>query len=191
LPGLKQRASKQLEAFLLDNGIASMDCFRMLPGLPATGPWPEQFSANGRGTHREGFVVEFLPEMAPAWVGNFQRGLTIYCRRCRGPSLSARDKSAEADCGFRRPNRQSLRCSCVQLGDLQQRPLAGSLGLHCEAVADPEVLLSGVWDLYVNENTLTGHAWDAINERGERFSVDLNTGDVTGGAYEVPDEGSS
>lgn len=39
-----------------------MEPFRTLVGLPATGPWPEQFSATGRGTHREGFVVELNPE---------------------------------------------------------------------------------------------------------------------------------
>ncbi len=55
-----------------------MERFRVLPGLPATGDWPEQFSATGRGTHREGFVVEFLPEKRPPWIGNFQPGLTPY-----------------------------------------------------------------------------------------------------------------
>ena len=53
-----------------------MEPFRTLVGLPATGPWPEQFSATGRGTHREGFVVEFNPGTSSSWVGNFQRGLT-------------------------------------------------------------------------------------------------------------------
>jgi hypothetical protein len=34
-----------------------MERFRILPGLPATGPWPEQFS---------------LPMTKTSWVGNFQ-----------------------------------------------------------------------------------------------------------------------
>jgi hypothetical protein len=55
-----------------------MERFRLLPGLPATGPDPEQFSATGHGTHREGFVVEFLPEGNPAWIGNFQPGMTEF-----------------------------------------------------------------------------------------------------------------
>jgi hypothetical protein len=55
-----------------------MERFRVLPGLPATGPWPEQFNAGGGGTHREGFVVEFAPEGKPTWVGNFQPGMTGY-----------------------------------------------------------------------------------------------------------------
>lgn len=52
--------------------------FEKLPGLPATGPWPEQFSATGMGKHREGVVVRFSPAVGPAWVGNFQRGLTRF-----------------------------------------------------------------------------------------------------------------
>src|SRR5437870_3458051 len=55
-----------------------MGRFRVLPGLPATGAGPEQFSETGRGKHSEGFVVEFFPEMKPSWVGNFQPGLTSY-----------------------------------------------------------------------------------------------------------------
>jgi hypothetical protein len=53
-----------------------MERFRVLAGLPATGPWPEQFSESDQGTHREGFVVEFSPEAKSAWVGNFQPGVT-------------------------------------------------------------------------------------------------------------------
>src|SRR2546428_180401 len=55
-----------------------MGRFRVLPGLPATGAWAEQFSETGSGKHSEGFVVEFFPEMNPSWVGNFQPGLTSY-----------------------------------------------------------------------------------------------------------------
>jgi hypothetical protein len=52
--------------------------FRELPGLPAYGPMPLQFSSTGQGMHREGFVIEFLPETEERWVGNFQPGLTGY-----------------------------------------------------------------------------------------------------------------
>src|SRR5437879_2745089 len=55
-----------------------MEIFRVLPGLPTSGPWPEQFSSTGQGMHREGFVVEFSPEGKPPWVGNFQPGMTGY-----------------------------------------------------------------------------------------------------------------
>lgn len=47
--------------------------FEILPGLPGTGPFPEQFTMSG-GTHREGFVVRFTADGGETWVGNFQRG---------------------------------------------------------------------------------------------------------------------
>src|SRR5690606_11352541 len=56
----------------------SMAEFRELPGLPAYGPMPLQFSSTGQGAHREGFVVEFLPDTDECWVGNFQPGLSSY-----------------------------------------------------------------------------------------------------------------
>jgi len=46
--------------------------FEVLPGLSGVGPYPEQFSATGKGTHREGFVVRFHPHLSESWVGNFQ-----------------------------------------------------------------------------------------------------------------------
>ncbi len=51
--------------------------FKILDGLPTSGPLPNQFSASGQGTHSEGFVVEFNSGKE-SWVGNFQRGLTYF-----------------------------------------------------------------------------------------------------------------
>lgn len=45
--------------------------YEILPGLPGTGPYPEQFSTQG-GTHREGLVVRFTSCEGESWVGNFQ-----------------------------------------------------------------------------------------------------------------------
>ena len=55
--------------------------FEILTGLPGTGPWPEQFSATGLGTHSEGFVVRFVPDHGEAWIGNFLPGLTPWQAR--------------------------------------------------------------------------------------------------------------
>ena len=60
------------------NNNEIVDLFRILPGLSATGPWPEQFTATGRGSHSEGVVVEFNPDTSRSWVGNFQPGGTAY-----------------------------------------------------------------------------------------------------------------
>lgn len=57
--------------------------FKILPGLPGTGQYPKQFSNTGRGTYREGFVVEVQSDTGGKWVGNFQPGLSdfssVYC----------------------------------------------------------------------------------------------------------------
>lgn len=51
--------------------------YDILPGLPGTGPYPEQFSTHG-GTHREGFVVRFTAPTGESWVGNFQPYFDTY-----------------------------------------------------------------------------------------------------------------
>jgi hypothetical protein len=48
---------------------------KILEGLPPYGELPQQFSATGLGTHREGLVVQFVPVSGGPWVGNFQRGM--------------------------------------------------------------------------------------------------------------------
>jgi hypothetical protein len=52
-----------------------MERYKILEGLPPYGDVPQQFSATGMGTYREGFVVQFSPNTTPVWVGNFQRGM--------------------------------------------------------------------------------------------------------------------
>ncbi len=55
-----------------------MMTWRILPHLPAKGPLPRQFSATGRGTYQECFVVEFYPDEERRWVGNFQPGFNTH-----------------------------------------------------------------------------------------------------------------
>jgi hypothetical protein len=58
--------------------VFMMPSVRVLPGLPPYGAPPEPFSSTGLGSHREGFVVEFVPDDGPTWVGNFQHGSTSF-----------------------------------------------------------------------------------------------------------------
>lgn len=55
-----------------------MGDWKILKGLPAEGPLAVPFSTNGRGTHSEGLVVEFVSETGERWVGNFQPGITEF-----------------------------------------------------------------------------------------------------------------
>jgi hypothetical protein len=56
-----------------------MGIFKVLSGLPSTGPMYLPFSAKGSEKFSEGFVVQFLPGNAEQeWVGNFSKGLTSF-----------------------------------------------------------------------------------------------------------------
>jgi hypothetical protein len=55
-----------------------MTSFEILSGMPASGPYPEQFTLGTRSTHGEGFVLRVIPDDAESWVGNYQRGGSGY-----------------------------------------------------------------------------------------------------------------
>src|SRR5687767_1017879 len=55
-----------------------MKCFKVLPGLPSSGPMYIPFSATGLARFSEGLVVEFQPPTGDSWVGNFAKGLTQF-----------------------------------------------------------------------------------------------------------------
>jgi hypothetical protein len=55
-----------------------MDCFKVLPGLPSTGPMYIPFTATGHGKYSEGLAVEFQAPTGDPWVGNFAKGLTLF-----------------------------------------------------------------------------------------------------------------
>jgi hypothetical protein len=172
--------------------------FRILPGLPASGPWPVQFSQTGQGTHREGFVVEFSPVGKQTWVGNFQPGMTSYNSVL--PNLDG--KSFIVIAGGQ-----------AYVVDPSERRLLGTFGGDVHAVlADPDlsvfVISNGVWleawertgmrwrtrriswdgisKLRIENETVKGEAWSPIDDRDYPFAVDLQTGAVEGGSYNGP-----
>jgi hypothetical protein len=175
-----------------------MERFRVLPGLPATGPWPGQFSASDRGTHREGFVVEFSPEGKPAWVGNFQPGAASYSAVL--PHLDGTSWIVIAG-------------GQAYVIDPEERRLLAVFGGYINmALAVPSANLlvtdNGVWleawdksglrwrsrriswdgmrDLRIENGKIKGEAWSAPDDCEYPFAVDLTTGAVEGGCYDVP-----
>jgi hypothetical protein len=179
--------------------LASMQRFRVLAGLPATGPLPEQFSTTGRGTHREGFVVEFLPEGKSSWVGNFQPGSTDYFA-----VLPYFDSTALMVFSGGR----------AYVIDADERRLLHTFGGHLELALVPSAKLliliggthidawesmglrwrtrriswDGMSDIRVENNKLKGKAWSPIDDLDYPFEVDLATGFVEGGSYNGPKE---
>ncbi len=52
--------------------------------MPPYGDWPERFPATVRG--REGFVVRFVPDRQPAWVGNSFGDMSAFDHVCDYPN---------------------------------------------------------------------------------------------------------
>ncbi len=181
-----------------------MSTFEELAGLPGSGPWPEQFSATGRGTHREGFVVKFVPDRGASWIGNFQPGLT---------SLHG---------VYRHPNRHHLLVVSGGQGyvvDPETRALIQTVGGAIQSVhihADHELLLldhqgiafeaigrtgrawrtrrlswDGFGDLKIGRNEIVGKGWNAVDKRWQPFSVDVRTGRSSGGGCQSSDADES
>ncbi len=172
--------------------------FEILPGLPSSGPLPEQFSATGHGTHSEGFVVRFLPEQTSSWVGNFQGGFG----ECQGV--------------FPHPNGSHLivlASGQAYIVDPESRALLHHFGADIAAVLEvPEidalVFTNGLWfeaygasghlwrsqrlswdgvrSLSRSELTLRGEAYSPLDDSWHPFSVDLTSGHAEGGSYNGP-----
>lgn len=169
--------------------------FERLPGLPGTGPVPEQFSETGLGRHQEGLVVRFTPANGEAWVGNFQSGLAGYEEILPHPD-----------------GRHIVVVAGGQgyIIDPETRRLTGCVGGAIDAayqVAEPPLLIvadgnhfealgaggfhwrtrrlswDGFRNVTIRGGQLLGEAWDPMNERRCPFEVDLATGAAAGGSF--------
>lgn len=158
-----------------------------------------QFSVDGRGTHREGFVVEFKCA-AGDWVGNFQRGGIGF------------------DAAVRHPDGESVIVVAGGQGyvvDASRRMVTMMVGANITRVivnTPEQVVLSTFtdfralsaggqqwrtrrlsWDgfqsLRIESGDLVGKAWTPVGDRWIEFRVQLATGEATGGAYPQGTEG--
>ncbi|WP_146588924.1 hypothetical protein [Posidoniimonas polymericola] len=172
--------------------------YEILPGLPSTGPMPEQFSATGMGKHSEGFVVRFHSSAGDPWVGNFQGGLG----ECEGV--------------YREPGLRHLivvSAGQAYVVDPEERALVRTFGggiCHVLPVPDLELLVfdNGIWlegmgasglawktrrlswdgfrELRVAGSSLFGEAYTPMGDSWHEFEVDLETGEAVGGSYNGP-----
>jgi hypothetical protein len=171
----------------------------VLPGLPGTGRWPEQFGSGGGWDHQEGFVVEFSPEGKSAWVGNFQPGAGhcnavlplpdanrfIVIARGHGFIVDITERALLATFGGR-------------IHSFVPAPEAGLLifesGTELEAWdaktgvmrwRTARISWDGLRNLRVICGQIEGEAWNPAPDRWTPFSVDLRTGKVNGGSYRI------
>jgi hypothetical protein len=170
--------------------------FVILPGLPGEGPYPEQFT-NAGGTHREGFVVQIVPESGEPWVGNFQRGHGTLTRVVAHPGgrlllVIARGLAYPVDTETRRmvgPPTDAITGACQSAGWVALASFTGLVvfGPDGERWQTPQVAWDGIEDLRIEGNRLFARGWNAILEQWEPIEIDLETHQVLKHAFEGPD----
>lgn len=168
------------------------ELFEVLPGLPGVGPLPDQFTATGRGTHSEGFVVRFHPPSAESWVGNFQPGMC----GCDGVFMHPDGRTVIVLSGGQayHLDPQSRTClryfgGCIStvireglrglvlLADSEQLWLLESAGLRW---VSERVSLDGIRDLRIEPDAIVGEAYAPMSDRWYSIAVSLDTGRLRG-----------
>ena len=169
--------------------------FEVLPGLPGVGPYPEQFSATGKGTYHEGFVVKFHPRSSESWVGNFQSGRHGFTGALPHPDgrtviVVAGGQAYHVDPETRVLLRQfggrisevmkeQGRGLLIFADDLRLWAMSAS-GTRRET---RRISWDGIRGLTLDGDSIVGEAHDPMSDSWCRFSVDVETGKVTGGSY--------
>jgi len=173
--------------------------FEILDGMPAHGPYPEQFSATGRGTHREGLVLRVRPPHAEAWVGNFQRGLTSYDVVHLHPNSRDLVVVAGGEGYIVEPSSRRLIATfggqiCWSRSFVEHRLLLFHNGLWFDAHGSSGPLwqtrrlsFDGIRVRSIEWPWLRGEAWTFDGDRWEPFAVDLRSGEASGGTYCFPE----
>jgi len=169
--------------------------FRELPGLPAYGPMPLQFSSTGQGMHREGFVVEFLPGREDKWVGNFQLGLTGYRAVVAHPDGRCFIVISGGEAYVVDPRAKKV--EEVFGGQIEFVALVSEIdalvfgnGLWFDIVRPDgcrattrRISWDGMTEIAINGSRLRGQAYDPLSESSVPFEVNLLDATHTGGSY--------
>jgi|SRR5436190_12223360 len=170
-----------------------MNSFKILPGLPSSGELPVQFSESGTGTHREGFVVQFMPASGPPWIGNFQGGVSGVSEVLLHPDGSSVIIVADGQAYIVNPESRELLGTFG--GDIEAAiPIIESNfiifgnGLWFEGYGATGCLWRSrriSWDgmraLSLNGDQLSGEAW-GLADVWLPFVLDIHSGECDGGA---------
>jgi len=172
--------------------------FEILEGLPPYGPLAESFAA-ARGSSSEGFVVRFFPDQGESWVGNFPAG------------------SSRRNVVFEHPNKRDFivvaggdgyvidpvtrQCSNRFGGDIdtiislpELTAIVFGNGLWFEALGtngylwrSKRISWDGIQNIKQEGLLLSGEAWSPPDDCWYPFSLDLQSGEFTGGSYSFPE----
>ncbi len=172
--------------------------YEILTGLPGTGPYPEQFSIDGRGTFREGLVIRFHPSDGEPWIGNFQYGAygmtgahlhpdgrtVIAIARGTAYHINPNTRKLIRTIGFTVGNVVASSANqLVVLSDCTTLWLVHADGRIHES---ERISWDDPMDLGIGERHVFGIASDLDHEEGLPFAVDIETGKVTGGIMVLP-----
>jgi hypothetical protein len=173
-----------------------MPLFEVLPGLPPYGHSPTPFPGSGYGAHRQGFVVRFNGDAADSWVGNFQPGLNNFSGAFVHPDgkrvvvvsggniyiVDPQTKIAEESGGMVR--------SVIPIPEMNALLLDEDIYLSLIRVGGgwqtKRLSWDGIRNLAVASGFATGEGW-RYDDTWHQFSVSLETGQLSGGAYDGPD----
>lgn len=174
-----------------------MTKFRELPGLPPYGPMPKQFSSTGQGTHREGYVVEFLPASENKWIANFQPGLSNFYTILEHPNGEDIIVIAGSAVYVVSPVTKALKSTfggqlefCAFVDRIDSFVLGN--GLWFEIVPKEgkgwqtkRISWDGMRNIEIADTLLTGEAYDPMTDKWLPFEVNLIEGSHQGGNYNV------
>ena len=175
-------------------GNTEMSTYEILEGLPPYGPIAEDCG----GGHSEGFVIRFRPASGDDWVGNFGGGMggldTVmthpdgihYIVLAAGKPFVVNPETKEYEEGpgwgiklvlnLQEPQR-------VILGNDICFYAVGMEGLLWET---RRISWDGMRDIELKDGRITGQAWSFAAPEWSDFSVNIITGEVTGGSYTEP-----
>jgi hypothetical protein len=174
--------------------------FKILPGLPGTGPQPISFPPKSKAEYSEGLVVQFFAEKVPAWIGNFATGLLVgrpdsvfECHDGRRVLVVSGGDAWVVD-----PedpgSAQQVDNWTTQVIDVPEHKLlilgnpVSFLGLGPQGLVWKSQRIS--WDgfrgLAVDGAVLTGESWTPMDRNNPwiRFRLDITNGQHQGGAYD-------
>ena len=166
--------------------------FRVLPGLPPYGPPAKPFGSD-QGRYREGFVVEFQDENA-TWIGNFIGGGTDFDRVLEHPdgrsaiviasglgfTIDPHAREATSMFGGLITGVVYSGRDRIVFSTFTEFEAHGPAGREWRT---RQLSGDGFRFLRIEGATLRGEAWSPSPDTWREFSVELATGEATGGAY--------
>jgi hypothetical protein len=178
-----------------------MPQFRILPGLPATGPRAFAFPPRSKAEFSEGFVVQFIPEDGAAWTGNFAEGpfrdlLSSVHNHPDGKRVIVQARGMVWAIDPNTPETAELLnnwTSFVLEAPEFKRVILGTLvsfmgiGPDGPQWKSKRISWDGFQSLAIEGHYLKGESWTPIDQKWVPFRLNLLTGEHEGGAYTLGD----